>query len=81
MRKCVFKKITGHNDFPTAYGTNRVPIYEDSEPGLFHQWGVQYEELENGPGNYSVAIIEMPGGTIETQPAHNVRFLDAPNDH
>lgn len=56
--------------------TKFVPVYVDSEPGLFHGWGVEYEEFEAGPGNYSVAIIEMPDGTIETPLAKMVRFLE-----
>lgn len=42
--------------------------------GVFHQWGNAYEEFDSGPGNYSVAIIEMPDGTIETPLAGNVKF-------
>ena len=37
--------------------------------GEFHQWGVDYEEFESGPGMYSTAIVEMPDGTIKTPAA------------
>jgi len=33
--------------------------------GQFHQWGVDYEEFESGPANFSTAIIEMPDGSIK----------------
>ena len=44
-------------------------------PGaMFHSFGVDYEEFENGPGTYSVAIVEWPDGTIETVRADRIRF-------
>lgn len=44
----------------------------------FHQFGTQYEEFENGPGNYTVAIVEWPGGRVEMVTPECIRFLDAP---
>lgn len=41
---------------------------------FFHGWGVDYEELENGPGNYSTAIIELLDGTVKNIPAEMVVF-------
>lgn len=49
---------------------------EDAAEGKFHGWGVEYEEFENGPGNFSVAIVEMPDGTVQTLMPFLVRFLD-----
>ena len=48
----------------------------DVEEGVFHQWGVEYEEFENGAVNYTVAIVEMPDGTIQTPIPQLIRFLD-----
>lgn len=42
----------------------------------FHQFGSAYEEFESGPGNYSVAIVEMPDGTVKTLNLPDIRFLD-----
>lgn len=42
----------------------------------FHSWGCDYEELENGPGNYSVAIIELPGGSIKLVHPENIKFIN-----
>jgi hypothetical protein len=42
--------------------------------GLFHQWGVDYEEFESGPGNYSTAIIEMPDGSVRSVPVEMIKF-------
>ena len=41
----------------------------------FHQWGVAYEEFDDGPGNITTAIIERADGTIETPEASMVRFI------
>jgi hypothetical protein len=42
----------------------------------FHGWGVNYEEFENGPGNFTAAIVEWPDGKIELVFAENVQFAD-----
>ena len=44
--------------------------------GLFHLWGSAYEQFESGPGNYTTAIIELPGGRIVTSSPEDVHFLD-----
>ena len=43
--------------------------------GRFHQWAVAYEEYHAGPGNYTCAIIELPGGRIVTALPEDVIFL------
>lgn len=50
-------------------------VMEKTVTGLFHGWGVDYEEFETGPGNYSVAIVELFDGTVATYPANRVKFL------
>ncbi len=42
--------------------------------GIFHQFGVDYEEFESGPGNYSTAIVEMPDGSIRNLAVEMVVF-------
>ena len=42
----------------------KAGAYHNFEIGKFHQWGSNYEEFENGAGNYSVAIVELPDGTV-----------------
>ena len=44
--------------------------------GDFHQWGQAYEEFHAGPGNYTTAIIELPGGRVVTALPEDVVFLD-----
>ena len=44
--------------------------------GLFHEWGVNYEEGENGFGNYTVGIIELDNGKIELIVPEKIQFLN-----
>ncbi len=44
--------------------------------GTFTQWGNAYEEFASGPGNYTIAIIELPNGEIATALPEDVIFLD-----
>lgn len=43
--------------------------------GLFHTWGVEFEEFESGPGNYTVGIIEKEDGEIITSVPTDIIFL------
>lgn len=42
----------------------------------FHGWGVDYEEFDTGPGNFSTAIVEYSDGSIETVPADDIKFCE-----
>lgn len=42
----------------------------------FHEFGVCYEEFEGGIGNYSVAIVELDCGKVESIEASLIRFID-----
>lgn len=58
MRKCHFKVFK-----------KRITINSMYEPGhhyegKFHQWGLDYDEFEVGPGNKSVAIVESLSGDV-----------------
>ena len=60
-----------------------IKFYEDISktwincvPGEFHCWGSAYEEFHAGPGNYTIAIIELPGGRIVTTLPENVKFVE-----
>ena len=44
--------------------------------GRFHGWGINYEEFETGPGNFTTAIIELDNERIVSCPAETVQFLD-----
>lgn len=42
--------------------------------GIFHQFGADFEEFEEGPGNYSTAIVEMPNGEVMNVPVELIMF-------
>lgn len=42
--------------------------------GLFHQWGMDYEEFETGAAAFSTAIVELPDGTIRNVPVEMIQF-------
>ena len=42
--------------------------------GIFLQFGVDFEELENGVGSYSTAIVEMPDGSVKNVPVELIVF-------
>jgi len=68
MRKVEFKEwvLVPETTTSRAYGT-----WSDTYTGtgLFHQWANAYEEFESGPGNYTVALIEVvqSGGILWKQ--------------
>lgn len=80
LRKVMFKKwipkeTIGEGALKrTKEGTN---CWESdfNHAGLFHQWATSYEEFENGAGNYTVALVETPDGTIETVLPFNLKFV------
>lgn len=45
-------------------------------PGVFHQFGNDFEEFENGPGNFATAIVEMPDGSVKNISLDLIIFLD-----
>ena len=48
--------------------------FEQFENGVFHQWGNEYEEFETGPGNRTIAIVELPDGRIVTPAPDDIQF-------
>ena len=41
----------------------------------FHAWGVDFEEFESGPVNYSTAIIEFDNGVVKNTPVEQIEFI------
>lgn len=76
MRKVVFKewipqKIENGRIVPgTSCWSN-----EYTGVGFFHQWAVMYEELRDGVGNITVALVELQDGRIVEVLPSNVRFV------
>lgn len=46
--------------------------------GVFHGFGCDFEELENGARNYSTAIVEMDDGRIMNPAVEMVVFTAPP---
>jgi len=57
------------------HGYNQPAVVEEIGHGEFHCWGSGYEEFEAGPGNYTIAIVEMPDGSIVTPWPADVVFI------
>lgn len=72
MRKAQTYKYKKHDNPFAAWDKVKDGI------GIFRQFGVNYEEFDNGPGNYTTAIVEMPDGTVKNIPVENIEFLDKP---
>lgn len=80
-RNVLFKRWIPRQSSGKAYpndiikGTNQ---WDDDfiHSGKFHCWGAAYEEFESGPGNYSVALVELPDGTIAEVLPSNIKFVD-----
>ena len=69
MRKVIYKTNVLSPD-------NKRWSKEDAGEALFHGFGVDYEEFESGPGNFSTAILELPCGSVMTVRADDIRFID-----
>jgi len=44
--------------------------------GIFCQYGIDYEEFEDGPGNFTSAIVEMPDGSVKNISVDLINFID-----
>lgn len=74
----VFKSEQVQKTLELERGKSQRLVYDkipDGE-GWFHKWGVDYEEFETGPRNFTTAIVERDDGTIETPPANMIKFTD-----
>ena len=70
MRKVrIFEKT-----WPQGY--QLPPVLEIIGEGKFHCWGSGYEEFEAGPGNYTIALVELSDGSIITPQPTEIKFLD-----
>lgn len=67
MRKVKFKK------WESAVGGFEKEFIND---GIFHQWANNYTESEEGFGNYTVGLIELPDGTISEVLPTNIKFIE-----
>ena len=49
--------------------------------GYFHQWGVESTEFEQGAVTDTMAIVELPDGTIITTSPNCIQFLERTGGH
>ena len=81
MRKVMFKKMIPIEYLKSGSVWERVKDTgcmekEFSREGNFHQWASSYEEFESGAGNFTVGLVELPTGEIESVLPSNLRFVD-----
>ena len=50
-------------------------VNKEFENGIFHQFGVNYEELSCGVGHWTTAIVELEDGKIITPAADMIQFV------
>ena len=52
--------------------------FEKREVGeaIFHEFGLDFEEFESGPANYSVAIVELASGEVKSVPVDLIAFVE-----
>ena len=68
MRQVECKRITYEHNGSI---TNKREV---TVTGLFHGWGSAYEEFDAGPGNFTIAIVELDDGQIETFIPELIKF-------
>lgn len=67
-------RIVKYKDFVKSEETGKFGfVYVGT--AKFHQWGVEFTEFENGPGNSTVAIIELETGEIKTVYPQHIEFI------
>lgn len=74
LRKVMVSHMVGRQQEGTHH---RKYELEPKGEAVFHEFGVNFEEIEGGPGNFSTAIVEWPDGHIEGVPLDCVRFIAA----
>lgn len=81
MRKVIYSEFVkvGEIKAPGITSRGRLELQEIGE-AIFHQFSIDHEESENGPGNYPVAIIELPNGTVKAVHATHIRFIEPLGD-
>ena len=64
---------------PSSMGTGpyvKTSTVDSYGLARFHQWGVDYDEFEAGPGNYTVAIVEYGTGEVGSVRAELIKFIE-----
>lgn len=65
--------VMKHEMFTENNSTKIMKV--DVGVAMFHSFGLDYEELNNGVGTFSTAIVEFKDGTIRNIPVELIKFL------
>ena len=49
--------------------------FEEFERGTFLGFGIDYEEFESGPAQYTIAIVELSDGRVVVTAPDNIQFI------
>ncbi len=63
-----------YSEYKRREGEKHISLIEIGE-ATFHQFGVDYEEFDCGPANFTTAVIELDDGTIKNVPVQTIRFV------
>lgn len=61
------------NDKRTPHVTSQEGLYE---PVKILHWGVEYTELNNGIGHYTVVYVLKEDGTVEPVSPFEIKYID-----
>jgi len=80
MRKVRFKRYipsvySKESPFSLVPGT-KCWEKDFTHEGLFHQWAAMCDEGSENYGNYTVALVELPDGTIERVEPDKIQFIN-----
>lgn len=89
LAECITNEVGAAREVDSSATRRKVIVYEnrysntinrcekiESGIGEFCQFGLGVEEDGNGFTNFSVAIVEMPDGTVLTPPANMIKFIN-----
>lgn len=67
------KKVTWVERTWVPPGRHEIKEMGEAE---FMAFGVEYDEFDNGVGNYSTAIIKLPNGKVRNIPVEQITFIE-----
>lgn len=78
-----FRKVLYKKWIPLAYSESGERIKDTgkwetyfTKAGVFHCWASAFEDGEANFGNFTVALIETPDGTVDSVLPCNLKFVD-----
>ena len=56
--------------------TKKMEYVEPKKTATFHQFGIDFEELDHGTGQFTTAVVEHKNGMVQNLPLDMIRFVD-----